>query len=162
MNVCALGDVCTRYHFGSRLDYASKHYIDDDKTKRQRQSEELRETILLHILPVVGCRQLVSKTTPKYPHEAIWMRVLWIQSGESRTVSHSCVQSSQQKNVLPVLIYCSRSRGLIRPSNWKQSVSYLSQFAYYCMVRLWILYIFRNSSKIYKAKCFYFPSLCPT
>lgn len=49
-----LGNVCTRYHFGGRLDYASKHNVNDDKTKRQKQSEELRETILLHVLPVVG------------------------------------------------------------------------------------------------------------
>jgi len=117
-----LGDVCTRYHFGSGLGCANE-YGGDDQTEGQGQPEKLRETVLLHVLPVVGCRQLVSKTAPQHPHEALRVRILRVQSCQSRTVGYPCVQSAQQTDVLPLFVHCSGPRRLVRPSVRKQSVS---------------------------------------
>lgn len=123
-----LGDVCARRHFGSGLGGADE-CGGDDQTEGQGQPEKLRETVLLHVLPVVGCWQLVSKTAPQHPHEALRVRILRVQSCPSRTVGYPRVQSAQQTNVLPLFVHCSGPRRLVRPSVRKQSVS--SVFDYF-------------------------------
>lgn len=120
----SLGDVCAGDDFGGGLDRADKLDGGIGQAEGQRQSEELRETVLLHLLPVVGRRQLVFETTSEYSHETVRVRFLRVQSGQGRAVGHARVQSAQQEDVLPVLVHSTGPRRLVRAPIGKQPVSF--------------------------------------
>lgn len=127
------GNVWTRHHFDDGLDHAIyRHHVggdgngngDDGEAQRQRQPEELRETVLLHVLPVVGRGQLVPETAPEHPHETVRVRVLRVQGGQGRTACYPRFQGAQQTDVLPVLVRGPGPGRPVRPSVRKQSVSH--------------------------------------